>query len=91
VKRSDNRRLRSVPFDEKREVLRQQGFMLTTIIAEKAKWGAEEIEWRQALMADLAERVWPLPKPPKPKRSRPRQTEDIAEAAFRIVQEATDG
>lgn len=90
VKKSDNGRLRSATFDVKRQVLRQQGFKLTTIIADKEHWGADEIEERQTLMAGLAERAWALPRTfPKSKRPKANPTEDIAEAAHRIMRKAT--
>jgi hypothetical protein len=94
VKKSDNGRLRSATFDIKRHVLRQQGFQLTTIIADKERWGADQIEERQARLADLAVRAWPIKPSAKPRRQprakrERRSSEDVNEAAYRIVREAT--
>ena len=90
VKKADNGRLRSAPFDVKRAVLRNQGFALTTIIADNEQWGAEQVEGRQRRLARLALDAWPIR--PKTKRTRSRRgnaPEDVFQIAHRTTREST--
>jgi hypothetical protein len=95
---TDNSDLRSDPFEAKRSSYARAYFTLTSQIAEAEDWTPEAIEQRQVTLAKFAADTWSIkpaakrPRPPKGKRPRiESEDEDFAEAAFRIVKEATDG
>lgn len=48
------------PFTKKKPVLAESPYTTTKDVAKRNKWGPEEIRTRQAGMADLAPKVWPL-------------------------------
>jgi len=45
---------------EKRDTFKSTPFSLTNMIAKNDKWGAEEVTARQAALAKLAVKTWPL-------------------------------
>jgi hypothetical protein len=55
-----NSKIGAVGFLEKRETFKTTPFSLTNMIAQSDKWGAEEVAARQALLAKLAVKTWPL-------------------------------
>lgn len=94
IKKSDNGKVRSASFTEKRPVYEDTPYVLTKEIARFSTWGAEEIVDRQDRMAPLAARAWPIRPAAKPRRGPSNrvgkhQPEDVAEIAFRTMREAT--
>jgi hypothetical protein len=94
IKKSDNGKLRSAPFADKRPVYAETPYVLTKEIARLSAWGPEDIVDRQDRMASLAPRAWPIRPASKPKRTPTKrasktQPEDVAEIAFRTMREAT--
>jgi hypothetical protein len=57
---SENTLVGNSKFDDKKAVLSKSAFSLTREVAQCAKWDAEEINKRQAQLADLAVATWPL-------------------------------
>ena len=55
-----NSELKSSGFDTKKLHLADSDFVLTSLVAEKAIWGVDEIEERQKVLAKLAVKAWPL-------------------------------
>jgi hypothetical protein len=55
-----NNKIGNLKFSEKREIFKISTFLLTNRIAQAEKWGIEEIESRQKIMADLAVKTWSL-------------------------------
>ena len=55
-----NSKIGAVGFLEKRETFKATPFSLTNMIAKNDKWGAEEVAVRQAALAKLAVKTWPL-------------------------------
>jgi uncharacterized protein DUF1524 len=47
-------------YDKNRPVLAASPFLLTVEAAQSETWGATQIDVRQARMAELAPKVWPL-------------------------------
>ena len=55
-----NSKIRSGPFDAKREIYEKSDLCLTKQVAKYAKWNKETIEERQKHLADLAVKTWKL-------------------------------
>ena len=55
----DNRGAKDLPFSKKRCFYKKQALELTKILAEKKKWGLNEILARQSEMAKRAHLIWP--------------------------------
>ncbi len=55
-----NSKIGAVGFSEKRNTFKATPFSLTNMIAKNDKWGAEEVSARQAILAKLAVKTWPL-------------------------------
>lgn len=55
-----NSRIGNIPFAEKKKVLGQSTFSLTAMVAECADWGPADIDGRQACLAKLAIKTWPM-------------------------------
>ena len=47
-------------FDKKQAVLKDSGFELTNLVGTELQWGPKEIAERQAMLAKLAARTWPI-------------------------------
>lgn len=60
LRESKNTRLGNRPFSDKRAVLAASGYSLTAEIGQDTDWGPPEIEARQARLAKLAVKTWPL-------------------------------
>lgn len=56
----NNAELRSGPFEQKKTIYAESPYELTRQIATTAKWTHESIERRQAKMAELAVKTWPV-------------------------------
>ncbi len=52
--------LANKPFPEKRGIYKTSPLLITREIADLTKWGADEIEERQAAMADDALKIWTI-------------------------------
>ena len=59
LRASANSAAANVGYLKKRPILKESEYKLTSEAAKHAKWGPEEIEQRQAALADLAVAVWP--------------------------------
>ena len=95
LRTTDNSNAKSKTFAEKVEIYRTSGYELTRHLATFGAWDSAAIDTRQAALADIAVKTWPIrppvaPTPPKPKRPRKVQPEDINEIAYRTMREATD-
>jgi hypothetical protein len=55
-----NTQIGNASFKEKKKVYAQSDYLLTRSIAERAKWGPEQIRERQNELAKLAVKTWPL-------------------------------
>jgi Protein of unknown function (DUF1524) len=60
VKTSQNRDLGNQKFDVKRAVLAKSGYDLTKQVGRYKQWGITEIKERQAVLAKLAVKTWPV-------------------------------
>ncbi len=60
LKKSQNERLGNKPYEEKLPVLRASDLKTTKLAAVDGPWSREAIEKRQAALAELALRVWPM-------------------------------
>lgn len=93
LKKVDNSRLRSKPFAEKIPAF-SRSYALTQMVTREKDWTPAAIERRQAALAELAVKAWPIkplvkPTPPRVPRHRKSQPEDVAEIAFRTRTEST--
>ena len=57
---SDNSDLKSLGFDEKKQIYADSPYLLTNMIAESDGWSEAAIEKRQQKLAELAVKTWPL-------------------------------
>lgn len=48
------------PFSEKKKVLKESAFLLTSEVAKNTSWGIKEINDRQIMLARLAVETWPI-------------------------------
>jgi hypothetical protein len=55
-----NSMLGNSPFSEKKIVLQDSAYLLTSDIAQNTSWGIEEISNRQKVLAKLAVETWPI-------------------------------
>lgn len=60
LNKSANNNLGDVGFSAKQHVYRSAPFELTRMIADESTWDAQSIERRQARLADLAVKAWPV-------------------------------
>lgn len=60
LKSTRNSEIGNKGFDVKRVAFRGSPFVLTAEVADNEEWGPEQIEMRQARLAQLAPAVWPL-------------------------------
>lgn len=60
LRAAENRDIGNSSFEEKRKVLAKSTYDLTKQVAKKAKWGLEDIRHRQAKLAKLAVKTWPI-------------------------------
>jgi len=60
LKAKKNVELGNKPFDKKKQTLEQSAYLLTAEAGVKKKWGPDEIAARQARLAALAVKTWPL-------------------------------
>lgn len=57
---SKNSLIGNSPFSEKRKVLKESTFILTSDVAKEPKWETKQIKERQAKLAKLAVQTWPI-------------------------------
>ena len=69
-----NAELGSKPFEEKREILKRSGVLLTRVIADEDAWNEAALERRAEDLADQALRLWPWSDPDAHTRSTPAGT-----------------
>jgi hypothetical protein len=55
-----NKDLGNASFEEKKKVYKESGYTVTTDVAEYDEWGLPQIRQRQAEMANVAVKAWPL-------------------------------
>ena len=60
MKASDNSTARSDSFEEKKDFYAQSPYVLTQGIADYPQWTVQTITERQAYLADLASKTWPI-------------------------------
>jgi len=56
----DNSNIGNASFASKKPYFQESTFETTKLIAQQSYWGQSEIDWRQAKLADLATKTWPL-------------------------------
>jgi hypothetical protein len=57
---SKNSLVGNSPFPEKKKLLRESAFILTSDVAKESKWEGKQIKERQAKLAKLAVTTWPI-------------------------------
>jgi hypothetical protein len=55
-----NSQLGCAPFSQKKKLYADSTFLLTQEVAESRDWGPKQVDKRQAELAELASKVWPL-------------------------------
>lgn len=88
MRAQDNALAGNRPFGIKRPLYAASSYELTRLAAQADRWDGSAIEARQAVLADLAVKTWPIKGGRRPKRA-DEDEEDVAEIAFRTMHEAT--
>jgi len=60
LKRTPNSDIENLPFDEKKPVYEQSGYLLTKALARVPKWTPDAVTDRQKDLAKLAKKTWPI-------------------------------
>ena len=60
LRATDNSAMKSDPFDTKKKVFSDSPYVLTNQVATEAQWNPDAIKRRQAILAELAVKAWPI-------------------------------